>query len=69
MSLDTNAAKLATITTLKEVLGTMVIMPNYQSDPHNIGSKTYLGNIQQPILDGDKREIALEKLTEYIRSL
>lgn len=54
---------------LIKALGTMVLMPQYESDPMVIGSKTYTGNLQLPILLGDNREIVENKLLELIKNL
>lgn len=56
---------------LVKALGTMVVIPTYESDPENIGAKIYKGPIQQPILaEGSKlRTDALNKLNEIINSL
>lgn len=58
-----------TIKALREVLATMVLMPEYTSDPNAIGTKTFKGNIQLPILQDKDREIAKTKLMELIASL
>lgn len=50
-------------------LGTMVMIPEYESDPTNIGKKTYLGPVQQPILTGTYRELAIDKLAKLIAEL
>jgi len=57
------------IETLVKVLGTMVVFPDYKSDPINIGVKIYSGNVQQPILIGSDRDKAINKLTELINKL
>lgn len=60
---------IGSIETLKSVLGTMVIFPDIVSDPNNIGQKIHRGSIQQPILLGDNRKIAEDKLVELIGKL
>lgn len=57
------------IETLVKVLGTMVVFPDYKSDPANIGVKIYAGNVQQPILLGSERDKAINKLVELINKL
>lgn len=69
MSKQSLGDTLSAITTLKEILGTMVIMPNYKTDPNNIGKPEYIGNIQKPILEGEIRELALKKLYTIIDTL
>ena len=60
---------LTSIDVLIKSLGTMVMIPKYESDPNNIGAKVFAGTIQQPILQGDYRDIALDKLNELIKQL
>lgn len=47
----------------------MVMIPEYESDPNQIGVKHFKGTIQQPILQKDSREAALNKITLLIQSL
>lgn len=61
--------KLQVIETLKSALGTMVVEPNFISDPNNIGQKTYAGNIQKPILEGNDRSNVLQVLNSIINSI
>lgn len=61
--------KLQKIDCLVKALGTMVMIPEYESDPSQIGVKHFKGTIQQPILVGDNREEAIKKLTTVINSL
>lgn len=51
-------------------LGTMIIVPDYDKDHLDIGAKqVYKGGIQQPILNGKDREVAVNKLVELINQL
>jgi len=52
-----------------KALGTMILMPEYESDPINIGKKKFLGNTQVPILMDKARERAEKKLIELIENL
>lgn len=47
----------------------MVMIPKYDSDPNQIGVKTFAGTIQQPILQDEARDKALVKITSLIESL
>lgn len=58
------------IEVLVKCLGTMILMPEFEQDPMNLGSKKqFVGNTQMPILMDRNREIALNKLVELIESL
>lgn len=54
---------------LVKALGTMVIIPEYTSDPNTIGKKIQTGSVQQPILVGVSRDKALTKLDQLIEQL
>ena len=47
----------------------MVMIPEYESDPSQIGVKNFKGTIQQPILLGDYRDTALKQLNTLITDL
>lgn len=64
-----SALTIQAIDTLKNLLGTMVIEPQYESDPNNIGKRVNVGSVQKPILEGKNREIALAKVIELVESL
>lgn len=66
---DQEILKLQKIDCLVKAIGTMVMIPKYESDPNNIGAKVFAGTIQQPILQGDYRDTALDKLNELIKQL
>lgn len=66
---DIAILKLQKIDCLIKALGTMVMKPEYESDPNNIGSKLFKGSIQQPILLDNQREDALVKLNQLINSI
>lgn len=68
---DLEILKLQKIDCLVKALGTMVMIPKYESDPSNIGAKHFAGTIQQPILEdkSESRDKALSKLTSLIESL
>ena len=51
-------------------LGTMIIVPDYDKGDILAGDKpVYKGGIQQPILNGKDRELAVNKLVELINQL
>lgn len=54
---------------LTRALGVMIMEPQYENDPANIGKKLYAGNIQKPILEGDNRQVVIDKLIETIKVL
>ena len=60
---------IASIEMVIKALGTMVIFPEYTSNPNEIGSSKYTGSIQQPILMGGDRQNAINKLNELISQL
>ena len=57
------------IDSLKSLLGTMVLFPEFTSDPNNIGQKIHKGNIQKPILEGENRRLAEDKLMSILKDL
>lgn len=57
------------IDSLKTVLGTMVMMPEYETNPEAIGQKIFKGNQQVPIVMGDSRKVVEDKLIELIKGL
>ena len=58
------------IEVLIKALGTMVMIPQYESDPNIIGSKKqYTGVIQTPILTGDQRTAIELTLLELVKEL
>lgn len=59
----------ASVEQVIKALGTMVLVPQEQSDPNNIGQKIYGSPIQRPILEGEKREIVLNRLVDLIKQL
>lgn len=61
--------RLTSIDLVIKSLGTMVMIPEYESDTTNIGKKIYLGPVQQPILIGKYRDQAIEKLSTLISEL
>jgi hypothetical protein len=68
-SKQTEEEKIDKVEILIKVLGTMVINPSYDSDPNNIGKKIFTGPIQSPMLQGDSRKVAEDKLVELIKTL
>lgn len=54
---------------LIKALGTMVLEPQFESDPSQIGKKIFVNNIQKPILEGEDRKKVLNKLLEVIENL
>lgn len=66
---NVSEAKSDLIKSLKEVLGTMVQEPTYDTDPSAIGQKTFKMYIQKPIIEGENREKVIKKLVELIDSL
>lgn len=54
---------------LIKALGTMVLEPQFESDPSQIGKKIFVNNIQKPILEGEDRKKVLNKLLEVIEKL
>lgn len=61
--------ELQAIDTLRSLLGTMVLMPKYKSDPNAIGSKVFEGNEQVPIIMGENRNIIEGKIMQMIKTL
>ena len=57
------------IETLVKVLGTMVMKPQYESDPNVIGSKVFSGMLQVPIVSEEDRKIIEVKLLELVNQL
>ena len=66
---DQEILKLQKIDCLVKATGSMIMIPEYESDPTQIGVKHFKGTIQQPILQGAYRETALAKLDEFIKQL
>lgn len=66
---NVSEAKSDLIKSLKEVLGTMVQEPTYESNPQIIGEKQFKMYIQKPIIEGENREKVIKKLVELIDSL
>lgn len=66
---ESTETKIQKVDTLIKALGTMVVKPEYTSDPTTIGKKTFTGSIQQPILQDTNRDIAEAKLIELIKQL
>jgi len=54
---------------LIKALGTMVLEPQFETDPTQIGKKVFINNIQKPILEGKDREKVLNKLVTIIDKL
>ena len=54
---------------LIKALGTMVIFPQFEADPNNIGKKNFIGPVQQPILQDGDRKVVVDKLVELINKL
>lgn len=55
---------------LIKALGTMVLEPQYEKDATNIAAKAiFTGTIQKPILEGDFRTKALNRLSVLIDRL
>lgn len=61
--------RLNSIDLVIKALGTMVIFPQWESDPNNIGKKNFIGPIQQPILIDKDRDLAINKLLSLIQEL
>lgn len=57
------------IEVLIKVLGTMVMKPQYESDPNVIGSKVFTGMLQTPIINEDDRLRVESKLMKLIYDL
>lgn len=56
------------IDTLRTALGTMVIIPNEETDP-NTFKKIVSGSVQRPILEGEDRDKVKKKLLELVDNL
>ena len=62
--------KLQKIDALVKCLGTMVMIPDYRTNPQDlVAGKQFAGTIQQPILQGAYRDNTLSKLDELISQL
>lgn len=61
--------KIQAIDALRTVLGTMVIIPMFKSDPNNIGSKVLESAHQYPIIEGEDRVKIKNKLIELVESI
>lgn len=61
--------KIKAVEVVIKALGTMVIVQDIQSDPVNIGQVINKGAIQKPILLGQNRTIAENKLIDLIKSI
>lgn len=57
------------IEVLIKALGTMVMEPQYENDPSQIGVKRFLTNIQKPIMEGQDRVVLSNKLMELVDKL
>lgn len=57
------------IDVLRTALGTMVIRPIFKTDPSDITNKLLVSNFQYPIIEGEARKEAEDKLRELINSL
>lgn len=66
---EREAEKIQKIEVLIKALGTMVIEPDIVSDPNNVGQQINRGPVQKPILQGSNREIAVNQLVSFIKSL
>lgn len=54
---------------LVKALGTMVLKPQFEVDPNQIGKKYQIQPIQEAILLDDNRKVAEDKLVELIKQL
>jgi hypothetical protein len=61
--------KLKVIETIGKILGTAVEIPQYTSDPNNIGMKLYAGAVRTPLLEGVDRKEVLDLLLIKIKEL
>lgn len=53
-----------------KALGTMVMKPQYETNPNEIGSKKYVGNTQMPIVEKEEhRDLILNKLLALVNSI
>lgn len=57
------------IDVLRTALGTMVIKPVFKMDPADVTNKLLVSNFQYPILEGEARMEAEDKLRELISFL
>ncbi len=57
------------IEVLIRALGTMVMEPEYRSDPNNVGQKILVTTVQKPIFEGEDRKIISDKLIELVKAL
>ena len=55
--------------TLRTILGTMVMMPKFESDPGAIGKQVHAGTLQQPIVMGTNRDLIESKLIDLVKKL
>lgn len=55
------------IEVLIKVLGTMIIIPEYETGEDFV--KRYSGGVQRPILEGDNRDTAIKVMSELISQL
>lgn len=55
------------IEVLIKVLGTMIIMPEYETGEDFV--KRHVGGVQRPILEGENRDTAIKVMSELISQL
>lgn len=59
--------KVDKVEVLIKLLGTMVMEPQYESDPTTIGKKHFTGSLQVPIIkDENLRKVVTDKIMELV---
>lgn len=67
---DLEILKLQKVDCLVKCLGTMVMVPQYETDVLDLSAKPkFLGTIQQPILMGELREKTLKVLEKIVETI
>lgn len=61
--------KIKAIDVLRTLLGTMVLKPEFKTDPNDITSKVLISNNQHPIVEGVERKVVLDKMIDLVKSL
>lgn len=65
-NVESNTSKIEIVI---KALGTMVLEPQFESDPTQIGKRIFTTTIQKPIIEGEDRKKVLNKLIELVDKL